>query len=175
MIEWQGDVKALTADKIIELSNERAAISDLLADLDRRASKIDTSDHQKFDDQMKGLIRDVLKAWEKDRRLGSRWWKEFAGNEAVPLGADFLKNIAEKAATPVGAGVAAGAYVGSLDAGGLIMGGIGLAIGVVAHGISSLAKAATAGRRHPYRYLTSLTKAGVKLNVPVSVPSEISR
>ena len=172
LLEWQGNVKALTADKIIELAQERDAISDLLADLDKRASKIDSGDQKTLDEQMKAVISDVLRKWQEDRRLRSRWWKEFVGADAVPLGADFFKSIAEKGAAPVTAGVSAGAYAGSLHGGGLVVGGIGLAIGVVAHGISSLAKAVKAGRRDPHRYLTSLTNAGVKLNVPISMPPE---
>jgi hypothetical protein len=108
-----------------------------------------------LEDQMKQLIGEVLQKWEKQAPLGSRWWTEFGGTGAVPLGADFVKNIVEKALTPAGAGVGAGAYAGSLDAGGLIVGGIGLAIGVVGHGIASLAKAVDAGRQDPHRYLTS--------------------
>ncbi|MES0199844.1 hypothetical protein [Mesorhizobium sp. M0011] len=138
MLEWQGDVTGLTADKIIELAEERAAISDLIADLDTRAAKIQAEDQRTIDDQMKQVISEVLGKWDAGKPLGSRWWKEFAGAEAVPLGADFLKNIGEKAATPAAAGLAAGAYAGSLSAGGLIVAGIGLAIGVVAHGVTSL-------------------------------------
>jgi hypothetical protein len=40
MLEWQGDVTALTPDKIIDLAEEKAAIADLLFDLNKRAAGI---------------------------------------------------------------------------------------------------------------------------------------
>jgi uncharacterized protein with von Willebrand factor type A (vWA) domain len=178
MLEWACDINSLAASDIAELGEDRAAIDALLTELQRQAGTIRLDPGPDLDEALQQLISEVLKTWQQERSQLARFGKELLGGGLLKPGTEFLTKVTEKAVVPAAAAGAAtvttGAIVGSLTMGGLIGAAAGLAIGVTAHVGTAYIEAHRKGRTSPLRYITALTNAGVKIEVPVKTRSIIN-
>ncbi|TBF24864.1 MULTISPECIES: hypothetical protein [Rhizobium] len=163
MIEFSCDLSALRACDIVELGDDREAIKALLEYLNKQVSEISMDSRPQLERSMKDAISGALNQWESDRKLLSNVGKKLLGAGSIKPGADFFKKIYEKASAPAMAG--GGAIIGGLTSAG-IMGALGgIAIGVVPTVLAVREKQKTS----PLRYLTAMTRAGIKLNVPLQI------
>lgn len=170
IVGFTGDISKISAADFHELVKEREPITKLIAELRDHASKIPAMDEgEKREEAFKTVADKVMENWKKDQRNLSNFGREFFGEDAAKLATGFAKTIAEKTftggvagtATAGVAGTVAAGWFGSLAAGGIIGAGSGLVVGLIAHAGTSYYKMVKREKNSPYRFLTTLEKAGI--------------
>jgi hypothetical protein len=175
------NVDLLAQDGIYELHEERKALADFRAHLEKLAAAEFTQPI--YDDDVRrgkieALVGDLLKDWKKEQAQLAGSGRRFFGDGALAEPKKMIEKIGETLLKPEGAVAGAqGATLSSLPAGVheaatgghygpvLVAAGFGFAVGVVFRGIESWQKTRQAAKDSPLRYLTMLESQGVTFTV----------
>ncbi|HWK97568.1 MAG TPA: hypothetical protein VNR39_19305 [Pseudolabrys sp.] len=160
----QCDVEKLTPERLSKLSEDREAIDALRLALAEIAGKIpEMQNRVAFEDRLKASVNDALGAWKNNRMNMSSVSKEMFGRDLLKPTEGFVKGLVEKfAASAIGA---VGGAAGGGSSGMLIGAAGGFVVALVAHGVTSWGRASDRSRKSPYRYLTTIEKAGVAFSM----------
>jgi hypothetical protein len=174
LIGFTCDLSNVTPKKLATLHDDREPLRKLIKRLRRLASDIPAMDPgPDRDTYFQDIASKALRHWRSDRKSMHSYWRKFFGEGLVDTSEKFVETVAEKltgGAAEAAAGVAAGAGAGAVAVAGggaalataaIASAGVGLAVGVVFHGVKSYFRMRTAERDSPYRYLTLMEKAGV--------------
>jgi hypothetical protein len=108
----------------------------------------------------KQAAMDIVNNWQHDRANMSSFWREFFGEGLIDTGAKFLGDAVKGANIGTTASLTGMIGASALTAG-LVSAGAGLVIGVAAHTAKSATHVRKRAVESPYRYLTTIEKAGV--------------
>jgi hypothetical protein len=151
------DPNKLTAERIAQLGDDRAAISALRTALNKIAAKIPAmQDEKQFEDRLRAAVYEGLSHWERDKVNMAKVAREIFGFEGLKAAGDSLTKALEHWAPAAAAGAASGTLLGA---------GPGIAIGLMVHGLTSWGRVRKHSQKSPFRYLTKLEKAGVVFSV----------
>ena len=114
----------------------------------------------------------VLQGWRSDRSNMPAYWRKFFGEGLADTSQQFVEKVAdtltsggEKAvmggvsgATAAGIG---GGGIAAMATAAIAGAGVGLAIGIMFHGVRSYFRMRGADKDSPYRYLTLMEREGV--------------
>ncbi len=174
LVGFHCDLSKLTPIKLAALGQNREPLRKLIARLREQASEIPAMDPgpgrvKRFKD----LASDVLKEWRRDRKNLTHYWRAFFGDSGltgtsekfVEKAADNFASAGEKAATGAAGGVTAaasgGGGIATMATSAVLGASVGLAIGVVFHGMKSYFKMCSDEGDSQYRFLTLMEKSGV--------------
>jgi hypothetical protein len=174
ILGFKGDLSDLSVEKLHQLTEQREPIDKLIAALKQRAEEIRSMDEgPQMDEAFKDATNDVIKAWKDDRKSFKGFAKTFFGVDSVRIATDFARTVAGKTIEAV---EKKGGWFGSMLTGGLVGGGPGLVIGLLAHSGLTYYRIDQREKNSPYRFLTTLEKHGVlfRSEVPVAQHQDAS-
>lgn len=165
------NLNELTPEKIYALSEERKQINKLMEVLRSKAAEIRPVDNWKAKEEAyKDAANDILKNWQSERNNFSGFGKTFFGQDATKLATSFFTSIADKTLTGFATGTITKAsmlvsddpgWIGTLAKGGIVGAGAGLVIGLIVHAGTTVYKQMRRAQESPYRFLSTLERAGV--------------
>jgi hypothetical protein len=170
LVGFACNISAVTPDALAAL--DREPLRKLIAQLRVLASEMPAMDPgAEREKHFRDVASKVLNDWGSDRSNLASYWRQFFGKGLADTSKKFVEKVAEnltsgveKAATGGLAGAAAAAIGGGAAPAIMTVvagAGVGLAIGVIYHGVDSYFRMAGAEEDSPYRYLTLLEQAGV--------------
>ena len=173
-------VDKLSAENIVALKDERAALADFRTKLETLAKSLPPTIHSQkvLDEKLEDTLNDMFKEWEKTQaNLGSAAQKFFGdgfGSELKKV-AEKLTEAALKPETIVAATSATGgALIGGLTGQVLTVVGAGFLVTVVFRAAESWGKARDEAKTSPLRYLTRLQEQGVSFSLHGASPIAIT-
>lgn len=162
------NVDMLSAENILALKDERAALADFRGKLEELATTLPTTIHSEKvrQERLEDTLNDMFKEWEKQQTSIGHASRLFFGKG---FGSEF-KKVAEKfveAATKpeTGIDIVKGALIGGVTGQVLTGIGAGFAVAVVFRGLESWGKARHDAEKSPLRYLTRLQEQGVSFAI----------
>jgi hypothetical protein len=162
------NVDMLSAENIVSLKDERAALVAFRGKLEDLAKSLPPTIHSEkvLHERLEDTLNDMFKEWEEQQaNIGNtsrKFFGEGFGSEFKKI-AEKLVEAAMKPETAVDA--AKGAAIGGL-AGHVFTGiGAGFAIAVVFRGFESWGKARREAKTSPLRYLTRMQEQGVSFSI----------
>jgi hypothetical protein len=179
LVGFPCDLSALTPDALAALQDDREPLRKLVDQLRVLASRIpamDPGDERKK--YFRNVASDVLKDWRSDRSNMSAYWRKFFGEGLTDTSQKFVEKVAENIVSSSAAGAAGAAVAGggtaAMAIAAVASAGVGLAVGVVFHGVKSYFRMRSAEENSPYRYLTLMEQAGVvfRSDLGTSAPSD---
>lgn len=165
----KSSLEQLTPERLYALTEERGQINKLMVELRRRAAAIRAvDDFQVMEEAYKDAANDIMKNWQSDRNNFANFGRTFFGQDSTKLATNFASSVADKTLTGIASGkitkaaiAATGGWLGTLAAGGVIGAGAGLLIGLLMHTGTTYKKQRQREENSPYRFLTTLEKAGI--------------
>jgi hypothetical protein len=161
-------VDMVSAENILALKDERAALADFRNKLEDLAKSLPSTIHNErvLHERLEDTLNDMFKEWEKDQASMGHASRLFFGEG---FGSEF-KKIAEKlveaAVKPeTGLDAAKGALIGGITGHVVIGVGAGFGIAVIFRGFESWGKARRKAKTSPLRYLTKLQEQGVSFSI----------
>jgi hypothetical protein len=155
----------LTPERIYALTEERKQINNLMVELRNHAAVIKAVDNLTLmEEAYKDAASDIMKKWHSDRNNFSNFGHAFFGPNTTKLATSFAGAVADKTLTKIatGAAIEAGTgWLGKLAAGGILGAGAGLIIGLIVHTGVTYIKQEQKEENSPYKFLTTLEKAGI--------------
>lgn len=173
LVGFPCDLSAVTRDELAKLQADREPLQRLIAQLRVLASEIPAMDPgRERETYFRDVASKVLQGWRSDRSNMSAYWRKFFGEGLRDTSQKFVEKVAETLTSggeKAAGGGAAGATAAVVGGGGAAAmataavagAGVGLAIGVVFHGVKSYFRMRSAEQDSPYRYLTLMEQAGV--------------
>jgi hypothetical protein len=162
------NVDMLSAENIVALKDERAALADFRGKLEDLAKDLPPIVHSEkvLHEHLEDTLNDMFRAWEKEQANLGHVSRKFFGEG---FGSEFKKiaeKLAEAAIKPeTGVDAAKGALIGGITGHVLIGVGAGFAIAVVFRGLESWGKARRQAKTSPLRYLTRMQEQGVTFSI----------
>jgi hypothetical protein len=173
LIGFPCDLREVTPDGLAALQDDREPLRRLVTRLQELAKEIPAMDPgPERETYFHDIGAKVLKEWQFERSNMSTYWRKFFGEGLADKSEKFLEKVAEKltsgaekAATGGAAGAtaaaASGVGVATMATAAITGAGVGLAIGVIYHGVKSYFRMRRDEQDSPYRYLTLMEQAGV--------------
>jgi hypothetical protein len=166
------NVDMLSAENIVTLRDERAALVDFRRKLDDLAKTLPPTIYSEkhLQERLNETLDDMFKQWEREQanmgNVARRFFGEGIGSELKRIG----EKLVEAALKPeTGQEVTKGAAIGGLagvPAGHVLTGiGAGFAVALVFRGFEGWSKARRNAKTSPLRYLTRLQERGVSFSV----------
>jgi hypothetical protein len=162
------NVDMLSAENIVVLKDERAALADFRRKLEDIAKSLPPNIHSEkvLRERLEDTLSDMFKEWEEEQANIGHASRLFFGEG---FGSEFkkiAKKLAEAAIKPeTGLDAVKGALIGGITGQVLIGVGAGFAIAVVFRGLESWGKAGREAKTSPLRYLTRMQEQGVSFSV----------
>jgi hypothetical protein len=153
------DPKQLNAERIKALNQEHEALSDFKAALKTIAAGLPNTifDEKTRAERLNEVANDIFEKWRKDRANLSNYARAVFGDGVLTEPTKLLQKLAEKSFGPT----AAGAYLGEMTHNVVEGAAVGLAIGMVSHGISKWRDVKRREQDSVLRYLTLMEENGV--------------
>jgi hypothetical protein len=158
----------LTAENIVRLKDERAALSDFRGKLEDLAKSLPPIIHSEkvLHEHLEDALNDMFKKWENEQANIGHASRQFFG---AGFGSEFKKiaeKLAEAAINPeTDVEAAKGALIGGITGHVLTGVGAGFAIAVVFRGVESWRKTRREAKTSPLRYLTRMQEQGVSFSL----------
>jgi hypothetical protein len=165
------NVDKLSAENIVALKDERAALADFRSKLETLAKSLPpTIQSQKvLDEKLEDTLNDMFKEWEKTQgNLGNTAQKFFGdgfSSEFKKVAEKFTDAILKPETAVATATAAGGTLIGGIPGHVLTSVGAGFAIGVVFRAVESWGKEREEAKTSPLRYLTRLQEQGVSFSL----------
>ncbi len=162
------NVDMLSAENIVALKDERAALADFRSKLEDLAKSLPPTIYSEkvLGEHLEDTINDMFKEWEKEQANIGHASRLFFGEG---FGSEFKKiaeKLAEAAMKPeTGLDAAKGALIGGITGHVLTGVGAGFTIAVVFRGLESWGKARREAKTSPLRYLTRIKEQGVSFSI----------
>jgi hypothetical protein len=163
------NVDMLSAENLLELKDERAALADFRSKLEEFAKALPPTifSEKHREEHLGDVLRDMFHEWERDQANMGAIGRRFFGDGLIPEAGKIIDKLIEAAMKPetVAHGVTAGGVIAGLTGHVLTGIGAGFAIAVVSRGFESWSSARSGAKKSPLRYLTKLQDLGVSFSV----------
>lgn len=170
------NVDKVSAENIVSLKDERAALAEFRTKLEVLAKSLPERVHSRkvLYENLDDTITDMFKEWEKEQGgTSKKFFGEGLSGEFKRVAEKFTEAVLKPENVAATATAASGTFIGGVPGHVLTSVGAGFLIGVVFRAYESWDKARNEAKKSSLRYLTELQKQGVCFSLHGGGPVEV--